>query len=73
MAIDEAVAETRRPRAIESPERSSWQREEHISWPSRVKFMLVRGFLWGWARCFSLTGLYLFGQIFGTCEWLVNF
>jgi lauroyl/myristoyl acyltransferase len=35
--------------------------------------MLVRGFLWGWARCFSLTGLYLFGQFFGTCEWLINF
>jgi len=38
----------------------------------RAKFMLVRAFLWGWARCFSLKGLYLFGQFFGTCEWLVN-
>lgn len=40
---------------------------------ARLKFMLVRGFLWGWARCFSLKGLYLLGQVFGTCEWLVNF
>lgn len=40
---------------------------------SRAKFMIVRGFLWAWARCFSLKGLYLFGQFFGTCEWLVNY
>ncbi len=40
---------------------------------TRLKFMLVRGFLWGWARCFSLRGLYLFGQFFGTCEYLINY
>lgn len=39
---------------------------------TRLKFMIVRGFLWGWARCFSLKGLYLFGQAFGLLEWLVN-
>ncbi len=39
----------------------------------RLKFMFVRGFLWAWARCFSLKGLYLFGQAFGTCEWLINY
>jgi len=39
----------------------------------RMKFMLVRGFLWAWARSFSLKGLYLFGQFFGTCEWLINY
>jgi lauroyl/myristoyl acyltransferase len=39
----------------------------------RLKFMLVRGFLFAWARCFSLKGLYLFGQFFGTCEWLLNY
>ncbi len=38
----------------------------------RAKFMCVRAFLWGWARCFSLKGLYLLGQFFGTCEWLIN-
>ena len=38
-----------------------------------AKFVLVRGFLWAWARCFSLKGLYLFGQFFGTCEWLINY
>ncbi|UCD28319.1 MAG: hypothetical protein JSV03_14735 [Planctomycetota bacterium] len=40
---------------------------------SRAKFALVRGFLWAWARCFSLKGLYLFGKFFGTCEWLINY
>ena len=40
---------------------------------TRLKFMIVRGFLWAWARCFSLKGLYLFGQFFGTLEYLVNY
>ena len=40
---------------------------------SRVKFMLLRTFLYGWARCFSLTGLYEFGRFFGLCEYLVNY
>lgn len=40
---------------------------------TRAKFVLVRGFLWAWARCFSLRGLYLFGQFFGLCEWLINY
>jgi len=39
---------------------------------TRLKFMIVRGFLWAWARCFSLKGLYLFGKFFGTLEYLVN-
>jgi KDO2-lipid IV(A) lauroyltransferase len=38
----------------------------------RMKFAIVRGFLWGWARLFSLKGLYLFGQFFGTVEYLIN-
>jgi len=40
---------------------------------TRAKFAVVRGFLWAWARLFSLKGLYLFGQFFGTCEWLINY
>ncbi len=40
---------------------------------TRLKFMLVRGFLYTWARCFSLKGLYLLGVAFGTCEYLVNY
>ncbi len=44
-----------------------------LSLGARTKFMLVRGFLWGWARLFSLKGLYLFGRFFGLCEWLINY
>jgi lauroyl/myristoyl acyltransferase len=40
---------------------------------TRVKYMLARTFLWAWASCFSLRGLYLFGQFWGTCEWLLNY
>jgi lauroyl/myristoyl acyltransferase len=65
MAADDAISS--------SMERSSWQREDEVPWFTRWKFMLVRGFLYGWARCFSLTGLYMFGQFFGICEWLINF
>ncbi|MCG3136307.1 MAG: hypothetical protein HJJLKODD_00134 [Phycisphaerae bacterium] len=39
----------------------------------RFKFALVRGLLFLIARLFSLSGLYYFGQLFGTCEWLINF
>jgi lauroyl/myristoyl acyltransferase len=44
-----------------------------LPFTTRLKFMIVRGFLYGLARCFSLTGLYLFGRFFGTCEWLINY
>jgi len=44
-----------------------------LSWFDRAKFALVRGFLWAWARAFSLKGLYLFGQVFGFLEWLINY
>ncbi len=43
-----------------------------VSMWSRVKFGVVRAFLWGWAVCFSLKGLYLLGRFFGTCEWLLG-
>jgi lauroyl/myristoyl acyltransferase len=39
---------------------------------ARFKYWAIRAFLWGWARCFSLKGLYLLGQVFGTCEYVVN-
>ncbi len=44
-----------------------------LGWFTRLKFMFVRGFLYAWARCFSLKGLYLFGRAFGFCEWLINY
>ncbi len=47
--------------------------ERQLNWYARAKFTLVRCFLWGWARLFSLKGLYLLGQTFGTLEYLINF
>lgn len=47
----------------ESAELNAW---------TRLKYMAARGFLWAWAKCFSLKGLYLFGQFWGTCECLLN-
>lgn len=64
MSAEEVVAvETESPRA---------DAIEPIGWWLRFKYVIVRTFLWGWARCFSLKGLYLFGQFFGTCEYLIN-
>jgi lauroyl/myristoyl acyltransferase len=47
--------------------------DRRLSWYVRAKFALVRYLLWGWARMFSLKGLYMLGQAFGTLEYLVNF
>lgn len=63
MAADQVITETFTPKPAISPDK--------LGVMARAKFMLVRGFLWGWARCFSLKGLYLLGQFFGTCEWVV--
>ncbi len=47
--------------------------QKTLSWFSRAKFELARWFLWLIARVFSLKGLYLFGQVFGAIEYLINF
>jgi lauroyl/myristoyl acyltransferase len=47
--------------------------ERRLSRQVRAKFAVVRCVLWGWARLFSLKGLYILGQMFGTLEYLVNF
>lgn len=39
----------------------------------RLKFACVRMLLWLVVKCTSLSGLYLLGQAFGTCEWLINY
>lgn len=39
----------------------------------RVRIVFVRIFLMGWARLFSLSGLYKLGQFFGTLEYLVDY
>ncbi len=65
MTADHAIAD----QADASPDADS----SGLGTLSRFKFMLARGFLWAWARCFSLKGLYLFGQFFGTLEYLINY
>jgi len=39
----------------------------------RLRIALYRGLLVLWARCFSLTGLYRLGQVFGTLEYLCDY
>ena len=46
---------------------------KQLSWFTRAKFAIVRGFVFGWARLFSLKGLHLLGRWFGTAEYLINF
>jgi lauroyl/myristoyl acyltransferase len=52
---------------------ASSPQEAELGLLSRLKYDLVRGFLWGWARCFSLRGLYLLGTGFAICEWAINY
>lgn len=39
----------------------------------RVRIWFVRGFLVTWIRLFSMSGLYLLGQFFGTLEYLTDY
>jgi lauroyl/myristoyl acyltransferase len=47
--------------------------ERRVGWYGQLKYGLVRWFLAGWARLFSLKGLYLLGTWFGTIEYTINF
>lgn len=47
--------------------------ERQVAAIERLKFALVRAFIAGWARLFSLKGLYLLGWWFGYAEYLINF
>lgn len=44
-----------------------------VGWYDAFKFGIARWFLAMWTRCFSLRGLYLLGQWFGTIEYSINF
>lgn len=70
----ETLTEPARPRD-EANLRSDAKSDADEALPlwSRLKFDFVRLFLWGWARCFSLSGLYQLGQFFGTCEFLLDY
>lgn len=48
-------------------------RAEALSWWTRFKLGLVRGFLVGWVRLFGLAGLYRFGQVFGWLEFAFGY
>jgi lauroyl/myristoyl acyltransferase len=39
----------------------------------RARIAFVRAFLVGWSRLFSMSGLYLLGQVFGTLEYLIDY
>jgi KDO2-lipid IV(A) lauroyltransferase len=57
----------------DSPLPENRETEKKLGWFARAKFGVVRWFLNGWAASFSLRGLYLFGRLFGHCEFLINF
>lgn len=44
-----------------------------LSWVERAKFATIRGFLATLAWALSLSGLYRFGQLFGTIEYLLQY
>jgi lauroyl/myristoyl acyltransferase len=39
----------------------------------RARIAFVRAFLVGWSKLFSMSGLYLLGQVFGTLEYLIDY
>jgi len=67
------AAEPAEPVIDDKPAPATPRQEADLGPIACLKYMIVRGFLWGWAKCFSLKGLYLFGQFFGLCEWLINY
>ena len=44
-----------------------------IPWFTVFRIAAVRKFLMGWSHVFGMKGLYLLGQFFGTCEFLVDY
>lgn len=51
----------------------SRSRERPIPALVRARIAFVRGFLMGWSRLFSLSGLYLLGRVFGTLEYWIAY
>ncbi len=48
------------------------QQNGQLSWVSKVKYTVVREFLYSVVRLSGLEGLYWFGQVFGGCESLLK-
>lgn len=71
IAVEASAAPPQAPSVTPAPRPEA--PAKRISALNRLKFGLVRQFLWGWARLFSLKGLYQLGVTFGAIEYLINF
>ena len=60
-------------RAADSPATRPGDDDKPIGLYTTLRIMLVRAFLVGWIRLFSLRGLYLLGRAFGTAEYLTDY
>ncbi len=70
MSTQNLAANTRAPRASDE---DAPPRARPIPLLVRARIACVRAFLVGWTRLFSLSGLYLLGQFFGTLEYLTDY
>ncbi|HVP13363.1 MAG TPA: lysophospholipid acyltransferase family protein [Phycisphaerae bacterium] len=62
-----------KPAAPESGQAAARRGELPISILARARIAFVRGFLVCWSKLFSMSGLYLLGQVFGTLEYLIDY
>jgi lauroyl/myristoyl acyltransferase len=69
VAVDIPSSENPRDGAVSAVEID----ERPIPFFVRVRIWLVRAFLVLWVRCFSLSGLYFLGRVFGTLEYLIDY
>ena len=69
--VDQVLADSSDAHPPSGPRASFAARR--LPWYVRVKFGIVRWFLWAWAHSFSLKGLYVFGRAFGTIEYEIGF
>ncbi|MEK6642953.1 MAG: lysophospholipid acyltransferase family protein [Planctomycetota bacterium] len=67
VAVEVPTNENDRERPSASP-----QPEKPVPGMVRLRIWIVRTFLVFWIRCFSLSGLYLFGRAFGTVEYALD-
>lgn len=71
--MDAAQAESAAARAASTVHPDWSERAEALTWWTRTKLSVVRGFLLAWSGLFGLRGLYRFGQFFGWWEYLLDY